>query len=66
MRELTSQELSFVSGAGDQCTAANSDGNTYGGISDTTTLAQDMINIYEGAVAFTSYVIERVANSLGG
>ncbi len=67
MRELTSKELSFVSGAGDQCTPANSEGgNTYGGISDTTTLAQDMINIYEGAVAFTSYVIERVADSLGG
>lgn len=65
MRELNSNELALVSGAGDQCTPANSDGNTYGGINDTTTLAQDMINIYEGAVAFTSYVIERVVNSLG-
>ena len=65
MRELTSNELALVSGASGQCTPANSEGgNTYGGVSDTTSVAQDMINIYEGAVEFTSYVIERVVKSL--
>ena len=63
MRELTATELRFVSGGGDAC-PADSSGNSYGGVTDTTTLAQDLINIYEGLVEATSYVIERVANAV--
>lgn len=59
MRELTSTELSFVSGGTGQCTPSNS----YGGVSDTTSLGDDLINIYEGVVAAASYIIERVANA---
>jgi len=61
MRELTLNEVSLVSGAGGEC---SSGGNTYGGVADTGSLGQDLINIYEGLVSFTSYVIERVAKSL--
>jgi len=65
MRELTGTELRFVSGGGGECTADSADsGNTYGGVSDTSTVAQDLINLYEGIVEATSYVIERVANAL--
>jgi hypothetical protein len=60
MRELTKAELSFVSGGIGECTPANS----YGGVTDTSSFGSDLINIYEGAVRFTSYVIERVANAL--
>jgi hypothetical protein len=37
--------------------------NDFYGIQNTNTLGQDLINIYEGAIGFTSYVIERVALS---
>ena len=62
MRELTINELSFVSGAGDECPA---DGNNLGGITEPGSLGGDLISIYEGVVEATSYVIERVANALG-
>ena len=61
MRELTLNEMNFVSGAGDGC---SSGGNTINGISDSASLGEDLINIYEGAVAAFSYIIERVANAL--
>ncbi len=61
MRELTLNEMSFVSGAGDDC---SSGGNTYGGISDTTTVGDEIIAIYEGLIAATSHIIERVAGAL--
>lgn len=61
MRELTVSETNFVSGAGDDC---SSGGNTYGGISDTTTIGNEIVAIYEGLVAATSHIIERVANAL--
>jgi hypothetical protein len=57
MRELNKMELDFVSG-GVVCHA-----NDYGGISNTSSVGQDLINIYEGLVAATSHVIERVANA---
>jgi len=63
MRELNTQELKFVAGGEGVCTPANS-GNNYGGITEPSSLGQDLINIYEGAVAFTSHVIERVALAL--
>jgi hypothetical protein len=61
MRELTLNEMNFVSGAGDDC---SSGGNSYVGINDTTSVGDDIINIYEGLVSATSYIIERVANAL--
>jgi hypothetical protein len=60
MRELTMQEMRLVSGAGDDC---SSDGNTYGGVTDTASLGDDLIEVYEGLVAVTSHIIERVANA---
>ncbi len=63
MRELTMEEISRVSGGAGECTAQQS-GNNYGGITETSTLGQDLIEMYEGVVEATSYVIERVANAL--
>ena len=62
MRELTMNEIKMVSGAGDACSSGG--GNNYGGVSDTTSLGDDLVEIYEGIVAATSHVIERVANAL--
>jgi len=64
MRELTVSEIGFVGGGADQCTSGQS-GNNYGGVTDTASLGQDIIEIYEGLVEATSYIIERVANALG-
>ena len=64
MRELTVSEIGFVGGAEEQCKADQS-GNNYGGVTDTASLGQDIIQISEGLVEATSYVIERVANALG-
>ena len=61
MRELTSSELSFVSGAGDGCSGGS--GNNIGGVTNAGSLGQDLINIYEGVVQATSYMIERVARA---
>jgi len=63
MRELTVSELDFVSGGTGVCTPENS-GNDFGGITDTSSVGQDIINIYEGLVEATSHIIERVANAL--
>jgi hypothetical protein len=64
MRELTRAELDFVAGGADlECTPSDG-GNKYGGVSDTTSVGRELINIYEGVVAATSHVIERVANAL--
>ncbi len=59
MRELTLSEMSMVSGAGDEC----SGGNNYGGVTEPTGVGDDIIAIYEGLVAATSHIIERVANA---
>lgn len=58
MRELTQNELELVSG-GVVCTPANS----IGGVSNFNEFGNDLINFYEGLVAATSHVIERVANA---
>lgn len=63
MRELTMSELEMVAGGTGVCTAQDG-GNDYGGITDTTSLGTELIEIYEGLVAATSHVIERVANAL--
>ncbi|HSM31647.1 MAG TPA: hypothetical protein VK854_13185 [Woeseiaceae bacterium] len=64
MRELTMSEIGFVGGAAEQCSSEQS-GNNYGGITDTQSIGREIIEIYEGLVEATSYVIERVANALG-
>ena len=60
MRVLTLNEMNFVSGAGDDC----SSGNNYGGVTEPSSLGDDLIEIYEGLVAATSHIIERVAGAL--
>jgi hypothetical protein len=64
MRELTVGEIGFVGGGAEQCTS-DQGSNNYGGVTDTGSLGDDLIEIYEGLVQATSYVIERVANALG-
>ena len=63
MRELNATELSFVSGAGEECSSGDT-GNNIAGVTDTGSIGQDLINIYEGVVQAVSHVIERVANAL--
>ena len=58
MRELTLNEVSRV--AGGEC----SSGNNYGGVTEPSSLGQDIIHIYEGLVQATSYIMERVANAV--
>lgn len=62
MRELNTSELDFVSGGMMQCTPEEM-GNAWGGITNTTSVGQEIINIYEGLIEAASYMIERVANS---
>lgn len=64
MRELTMEEIGFVTGGTGVCTPGDGGGNNYGGITDTASLGQDLIDAYEGLVAATSYIIERIANAL--
>lgn len=59
MRELTLNEIGMVSGAGDECPT----GNNIGGVTDFPAIGQDLINFYEGLVAVTSHIIERVAEA---
>jgi hypothetical protein len=58
MRELTTNEVSQVSGGG-VCVPEN----TIAGVSNFNSIGNDLINFYEGLVAATSHVIERVANA---
>jgi len=62
MRELTLSDMNIVSGAGDSCSSGG--GNNIGGVTEPSSLGEDLIEIYEGLVSATSYVIERVANAL--
>jgi molybdenum-dependent DNA-binding transcriptional regulator ModE len=61
MRVLNTAELGLVAGGTGVCTP---DGNTYGGVADTTSVGQELVNIYEALVFATSHVIERVVNAL--
>ena len=62
MRELNSSELSFVSGAGDGCSGGSGgSGNDIGGVTNSGSFGDDLVNIYEGVVQAVSHVIERVA-----
>ncbi len=62
MRELTLNEMNRVSGAGDDCSSGGT--NNVGGVGDSEKVGDYLINIYEGLVAATSHVIERVANAM--
>lgn len=64
MRELTASEIGFVGGAAEQCRQEQG-GNNYGGVTDTSSFGDDLVEIYEGLVQLTSHMIERVANALG-
>lgn len=55
MRELKQEELTAVSGG--VCV------NDYMGVTQTSSFGYDLISLYEGAVQFTSHVIERVAGA---
>ena len=63
MRELTMSEIGFVSGAGDDCSSGE-DSSDFAGLGDTSQIGKNLVNIYEGLVAATSHIIERVANAL--
>ncbi len=63
MRELTASEIGLVSGAGGDC-SSDDGGNNLGGITNPETIGDDLVAIYEGLVAATSHIIERVANAL--
>lgn len=60
MRDLNTTEVHLVAGGNNQCTPENS----YGGVTDTDSVGQDLIDIYEGVVAAASHIIERVAGAL--
>ena len=66
MRELTINELALVAGGDGECSDGGGDdgGNTYGGITDPSSLGEDIIAVYEGLVAAASHIIERVAEAL--
>lgn len=65
MRELTMDEIAHVTGGGECSSGGGGEGdNTYGGVSDTGSLGDDLIEIYEGVVAAASHIIERVARAL--
>ena len=57
MRELTMSEIGFISGGhGEQCTG---DGGT-SSVGNQSSLSKDAIAAYEGAIAATVYIMERV------
>ena len=65
MRELTMDEIAQVAGGGECSSGGGGEsGNTYGGVSDTGSLGDELIEIYEGVVAAASHIIERVAKAL--
>ena len=66
MRTLNTNELNFVSGGEGTCGPADgaSVGNNYGGIINTGTIGDEIIQLYEGLIQATSYMFERVANAL--
>lgn len=62
MRTLNSTEMAAVAGGEGVCTP--NDEFQVSGVSGSAGFGDFVINIYEGAVAATSHVIERVANAL--
>lgn len=62
MRELTVNELQFVTGAGDECEDGGDSPEVMG--IPANAIADTVIEVYEGLVEATSHIIERVANAL--
>jgi hypothetical protein len=60
---LELNELQLVGGGEGECTASDG-GNSYGGVVETGDVGPELVNLYEGAVAAMSHVIERVADAL--
>ena len=63
MRVLEENELCAVAGGAGVCTPLDVSGNTFGGVANTRASGSDFINLYEGAVAAFSHIIERVAGA---
>lgn len=67
MRELTNSEIRHVRGGTGVCTPGNTGGagdpNAYLGGTSPKGSGDALIAVYEGVVAATSHVIERVANA---
>lgn len=63
MRILSENELCSVAGGAGVCTPLDVSGNSFGGVANTAATGADFINLYEGAVAAFSHVIERVASA---
>lgn len=64
MRLLNEMETGLVCGAEGVCTPSDPSGNTYGGVINPDAVGREIIAIYEGLVAATSHIIERVADAL--
>lgn len=64
MRLLNEMETGLVCGAEGVCTPSDPSGNTYGGVTNTKAVGDELIAIYEGVVSAASHIIERVANAL--
>lgn len=68
MRELMQSEIFAVFGGSGDCSSegTGADGaNDYLGGASASNIGEVLIATYEGVVAATSHVIERVANALG-
>ena len=64
MRNLTLTEIGFVGGAGEECADSDQQSSGDSSIGDQTTLLEDFINAYEGIIASTVYVAERVTRAV--
>jgi len=69
MRDLTMNEIGFISGGNGDSGAVSTeqckpDGNGSSALGDQSSLAQDITNAYEGAIEATVYVMERVADAV--
>lgn len=59
MRNLTMNEIGYISGGdGEQCNGSTSS------VGDQSSLVEDAVAAYEGAIAVAVYVMERVASAL--
>lgn len=66
MRDLTAREIGWVAGGADSCSSGGADdGNEYLGGTSPSAVGDALIAVYEGLVAATSHVIERVATAFG-
>ncbi|MFT5451554.1 MAG: hypothetical protein ACI9N9_001039 [Enterobacterales bacterium] len=62
MRNLTLNEIGFVSGAGEAPQQCDGSGDSM--IGDQSTFGQNVIDAYEGAIAGAVYIAERVTDAI--